>query len=113
MHPDELYRTPNALAPHYKRFRVAERLLFTGHSHQAWPDCGLDGQIEAWGDAAEYADEKWERAFAKAARVQSGFARLLDDRDGVYTLAASTHDLLVRWLSALDLRRRPRLITTD
>ena len=33
--------TPNALAPHYARFRVAERLLLTGHSHQAWPDAGV------------------------------------------------------------------------
>jgi kynureninase len=85
----------------------------TGHSHQAWPDCGLVGQLDAWSDAAELADEKWERAFAKAARVQAGFARLLGDREGVYTLAPSTHDLLVRFLSAFDWRRRPRLVTTD
>ena len=45
---DDLRRTPNALAPHYSRFRVAERLLFTGHSHQAWPDVAFDGQVEAW-----------------------------------------------------------------
>jgi kynureninase len=109
----DLYRTPNALAPYYARFSVANRLLLTGHSHQAWPDCGLVGQLDAWSDAAELADEKWERAFAKAARVQAGFARLLSDREGVYALAPSTHDLLVRFLSALDLRRRPRLVTTD
>jgi kynureninase len=113
MNPADLYGTPNALASHYARFRVAARLLLTGHSHQAWPDCGLDGQVEAYTDAAEFADEKWERAFAKATRVQAGFAHLLGDADGVYTLAPSTHDLLVRWLSALDLRRRPRLVTTD
>ncbi len=113
MKPDDLYRTPNALAPHYARFGVDKRLLFTGHSHQAWPDCSLDGQVEAWADAAQLADEKWGRAFDKAARVQVGFARLLDDADGVYTLAPSTHDLIVRWLSALDLRSRPRLVTTD
>ena len=27
-----------------RRFRVAERLLLTGHSHQAWPDVALEGQ---------------------------------------------------------------------
>jgi len=113
MKATELYASPNALAPHYARFAVDKRLLFTGHSHQAWPDCGLVGQIDAWSDAAELADEKWERAFAKAAQVRAGFARLLGDADGLYTLAPSTHDLLVRWLSALDLRRRPRLVTTD
>ena len=113
MNPADLYRSPNALAPYYARFGVNNRLLLTGHSHQAWPDCGLVGQLDAWSDAAEFADEKWERAFAKAARVQTGFARLLGDREGVYALGPSTHDLLVRWLSALDLRRRPRLVTTD
>jgi kynureninase len=113
MKPDDLFRTPNALSPHYARFGVDKRILLTGHSHQAWPDCGLDGQLEAWSDAAELADEKWERAFAKAARVQAGFAALLGDRDGLYSLAPSTHDLLVRWLSAIDLRARPRIVTTD
>jgi len=40
------------LKPHYSRFRVAERLLLTGHSHQAWPDVGFEGMVEAWEDAA-------------------------------------------------------------
>src|SRR3989442_8234508 len=111
--PEALYQSPNALAPHYGRFRVAERLLLTGHSHQAWPDCGFDGQSEAWADAAEHVDDKWERAFAKAERVRRGFAALLDDADGDIALGASTHELLVRFLSALPLVRRPRLVTTD
>src|SRR5216684_8708458 len=34
--------SPEALARHYTRFRVYERLLLTGHSHQAWPDCGFE-----------------------------------------------------------------------
>jgi hypothetical protein len=67
------------LAPHYSRFRVAERLLLTGHSHQAWPDVALEGQIEAFADAAELVDGKWERAFAKAEAVRDGFRRLLAD----------------------------------
>jgi kynureninase len=113
MNPADLYRTPNALVPHYARFGVDKRLLLTGHSHQAWPDCGLVGQLEAWSDAAEFVDEKWEKAFAKARRVEAGFAKLLDDGVGAYTLAASTHDLLVRWLSSVDLPRRPRILTTD
>ncbi len=113
MRADELYRSPNRLAPDYSAFRVADRLLLTGHSHQAWPDCARDGQLRAWEDAAELADEKWERAFAQADRVRRGFATLLDDPDGEYALASSTHDLLLRFLSALPLQRRPRLVTTD
>ncbi len=111
--PTDLYASPNALAPHYSRFRVAERLLLTGHSHQAWPDRGFEGQERAWLDAAEHVDEKWERAFERAERVRAGFRRLLGDADGEIALAASTHDLVVRWLSSLPLRERPRLVTTD
>ena len=113
MTPEELYRSPNALAPHYGRFRVAERLLLTGHSHQAWPDRGFDGQRRAWLDAAERVDEKWECAFQRAERVRRGFARLLGDATGEIALGASTHDLVVRFLSALPIRERPRLVTTD
>ena len=58
--------SPEALAPHYSRFRVSERLLLTGHSHQAWPDVAFEGQIEAWADAAECVDEKWGRAAARS-----------------------------------------------
>ena len=110
---DALYESPNALAPHYSRFRVAERLLLTGHSHQAWPDRGLEGQLRAWHDAAELVDEKWQRVFAVGEKVKAGFARLLDDRTGSYTLGANTHELVVRFLSALPLEQRPRLVTTD
>lgn len=111
-----------ALAPQYSRFDVANRLLLTGHSHQAWPDRAFEGQLQAWLDAARYVDEKWEQAFARAERVRRGYARLLDEsaRDGEpfagaagsITLAESTHELLVRLLSALPLRERPRLVTT-
>ncbi len=113
MTPDALYRAPNALAPHYSRFRVSDRLLLTGHSHQAWPDCGFEAQGRAWLDAAEWADEKWSRAEAKAEEVRAGFRGLLGDPDGLIGLGGSTHDLLVRFLSALPLRARPRLLTTD
>jgi kynureninase len=110
---EDLRRTPNALAPHYSRFRVADRLLLTGHSHQAWPDTALDGQLRAFEDAAEAVDAKWERAFAMAERVRAGVRTLLDDPSGQLALGANTHELVIRFLSALDLRRRPRLVTTD
>lgn len=113
MNPEDLYASPNALAPHYSRFRVAERLLLTGHSHQAWPDVGFEAQAESWLDAAEHVDDKWEHAFARAEAVKAGFARLIGEPGGCIALAGNTHELVVRLLSALPLARRPRLVTTD
>ncbi len=113
MRSEQLYASPNALAPHYTRFRVGERLLLTGHSHQAWPDRAFAGQLQASADAAEWVDAKWDRAFAKAERVRAGLARLLEDTRGSLALAASTHELVVRFLSSLPLHARPKLVTTD
>lgn len=113
MNPEDLFASPNALAPHYARFRVAERLLLTGHSHQAWPDVGFEAQAESWLDAAEHVDDKWEHAFARAEVVKAGFARLIGEPGGSIALAGNTHELVVRLLSALPLARRPRLVTTD
>jgi selenocysteine lyase/cysteine desulfurase len=110
---DDLRRTPNALAPDYSAFRVAERLFLTGHSHQAWPDIAREGQLEAFEDAASYVDEKWDRAFAKAEAVRDGFRRLLDEPGAEIALAPNTHELVTRFLSALDLRSRSRLVTSD
>jgi kynureninase len=109
----DLARSPNRLAPHYTRFRVADRLLLTGHSHQAWPDIGFEGQQEAWADAAEHVDDKWDRCAERADHVRRGFARRLGDRDGVVALGQNTHELVLRFLSALPLRERPRLVATD
>ena len=113
MKPAALYASPNALAPHYSRFRVAERLLLTGHSHQAWPDAGFAAQQTAWLDTAELVDDVWDRAFAQADLVRRGFARLLGDAPERIALGANTHELVVRFLSALPLSARPRLVTTD
>lgn len=111
--PEDLYASPNALAKHYRRFRVDERLLLTGHSHQAWPDRAYEGQKQAWIDAAEHADRKWDLAFERAERLRAGYRGLLDDSNGHYTLAGNTHELLVSFLSALPLADRPKLVTTD
>lgn len=111
--PTDLSSFHGALAGHYSRFRVAERLLLTGHSHQAWPDRAFEGHKKAFDDAAELADEKWGRAFAVAERVRSGFRKILGDDAGDYALGPSTHDLAVRFLSALDFRKRPRIVTTE
>jgi kynureninase len=110
---EALRATPNALSVHYGRFGVANRLLLTGHSHQAWPDVALHGQIEAFTDASAAVDDKWDLAFAKAERLRQAYRDLLDDPGGDIALGANTHELVVRFLSSVDIRRRPRLVTTD
>ena len=101
------------LADHYTRFQVSTRLLLTGHSHQAWPDVARDAQLEAFDAAASLVDGKWSDAFAKADRVRDHYRTLLSDESGDIALGQNTHELVIRFLSALDLSARPRLITTD
>jgi kynureninase len=101
------------LAPRYSQFNVSQRLLLSGHSHQAWPDVALAGQTEAFADAAIEVGDKWARAFEKAERVRAGFRGFLGDRRAQLALGASTHELVLRFLSALDLRSRPRLVTSS
>lgn len=113
MRPDDLFASPNVLAPAYSRFRVAERLLLTGHSHQAWPDCGFAAQQQAWLDAAEYVDDKWVHVFKRVEEVRRGYARLLGEPNADIALDQNTFDLVVRFVSALPLRSRPRLVSTD
>lgn len=110
---ESLAAEPNSLARHYTAFRVSDRLLLTGHSHQAWPDAALAGQQQAWVDAAAHADGKWGEVSKKVDRVAAGYARLLGDESGAITLETNTHALVVRFLSALPLRDRPRVVTTD
>jgi selenocysteine lyase/cysteine desulfurase len=110
---EDLRADPNALAAHYARFSVGERLLLSGHSHQAWPDVAEEGLLESFADAARDVDTKWDRAFAKADELRAGFRLLLGDPHGEYALGASTHDLVLRFLSAMELPRRPRLVTTE
>lgn len=109
--------SPEALRPHYARFlsrsRHGEgRVLLTGHSHQAWPDVAREAQLEAFDDAAVHVDEKWGPASAKADELRRTVAARIGAAPEEIALAASTHELVARFLSALDLRARPRLVAT-
>jgi selenocysteine lyase/cysteine desulfurase len=69
--------------------------------------------MQAFHDAADLVDDKWARASDAAEAVRQGYRRLLDDPQGLYSLASSTHNLLVKLLSALPWRKRQRLVATD
>lgn len=110
---NDIDKLANRLQPHYKHFDVNNRLLFTGHSHQAWPDVALEGLQESFTTAAAEVDKKWDKAFGKAEILRNYLRDFYDDPDGLYCLGENTHLLLVSWLSSFDLRNKPKVITTD
>ena len=107
---DELARR---LQPYYSRFNVTGRLLFTGHSHQAWPDVAMNGYEEAFAVAADEVDKKWETVFEQVEVLRNYLRNFYNDPDGRYCLGQNVHQLMVSWLSALPLMKKPRIITTN
>lgn len=104
---------PKKLQPHYSAFKVAERLLFTGHSHQAWPDVVEESFSEYWSLVSENIDQKWDACFEKVGVLQDYLERFYQDSTGLYSYGANTHGLLTAWISALPLKSKPQLITTE
>lgn len=105
--------TPEALRPHYARFLRDDRVLLTGHSHQAWPDVARDAVLACWDDAAAHVDDKWGEAFEAAEAVRRAVATQWHCDASEIALGPNTHELVTRFLSALDLRARPRVVTTS
>ncbi|MDR9419700.1 aminotransferase class V-fold PLP-dependent enzyme [Gracilimonas sp.] len=101
------------LAPHYSHFDVTNRLLFTGHSHQAWPDVAREGQTEYFDVCAREVDNKWDVAFEKTEILRNYLRDFYDDPQGLYCREESTHVLFVSWMSSLDLKNKPKIISTD
>ncbi len=109
----DIDKLARSLQPHYSKFNVANRLLFTGHSHQAWPDVAFDGVNDYMQLVAEDVDLKWEKAFEQTEILRSYLRNFYDDPDGLYCREQNTHVLLVSWLSSLDLKNKPKILTTD
>ena len=101
-----------SLQPHYSHFNVANRLLFTGHSHQAWPDEAFEGIKEYMRMVAEQVDKKWDFGFEKTEIMRDYLRNYYDDPAGKYCREQNTHVLLVSWLSSLNLKNKPKIITT-
>jgi kynureninase len=98
----------------YRYFVKDDRILLSGHSHQAWPDVARDAMLEAFDDAARFVDDKWGRAvFPKMARVsQRLLARLGYPESDAITFGKSTHELVTRLLSCFPLSSKPTVVTT-
>jgi len=98
----------------YSRFLRDDRVLFTGHSHQAWPDVAREAALEAYDDAAAFVDDKWGKAiFPKLGSVGRAVLRRLGfpESDPI-TFGKSTHELVTRLLSCFRLADRPTVVTT-
>lgn len=102
----------HTLQPHYSHFNVANRLLFTGHSHQAWPDVAFTGIQEYMRTVAKMVDTKWEAGFEKTEILRNYLRDFYDDPEGLYCREQNTHVMLVSWLSSFDLKNKPKVITT-
>lgn len=99
--------------------RDGDRVLLTGHSHQAWPDVARAAMTRYFDDSAEHVDDKWSRAvFPIVERVgRRVLERMGFDAADPIAFGRSTHELVYRLLSALPSmapgsRRRPRIVTT-
>ena len=106
---------------HFSRFLGAhpQRLHFAAHSHHPWPDVSFDAHSQAWLDAAQLGDSKWDKVFGEVIpKAQAHVARVLnlpDPRSIVF--APSTHELVMRLLSCLPRLPLPHspvhVLTTD
>ena len=108
---------PTTLRPHYSSFLsrpagAPRRLLLTGHSHQAWPDVAREGLLEAFSVAAEHVDDKWGAVFAAQDELRNHIAKRIGCQPSELAFAPNTHELVVRFLSALPLAKRPHVVTT-
>lgn len=106
-----------ALREHYGDFLdprgAARKILLTGHSHQAWPSVAKQGLIEAYEVAARDVDDKWEAVFSAQDELRAHLSERLGGAANEYAFGQNTHELVTRWLSALPLHERPKLVTTD
>jgi len=100
----------------FSRFRQAqgEWQHFAAHSHHWWPDVTHDAQMQAWQDAADHADMKWEKVLGELLpAVQRQIAALLGLSDpSAIAFAPNVHELMMRLISALP-KERKHILTTD
>lgn len=110
--------SPERLRPHYRAFLESsrerhDRVLLTGHSHQAWPDVAREGLLLAFDVAAEHVDDKWGAVFEAQDELRTHVATRIGARPSEIAFGQNTHELVVRFLSGLPLAKRPRLVTTS
>lgn len=102
---------------HYQHFLKGhgDTLHMACHSHHFWPDVTRQAALDYWDDSSKLSDKKWNHLFAeKIPKLQSIIAKHLKLRDAQQIVfSPNTHDLVIRLLSTLDFKNKPRLLTTD
>ncbi len=106
-------QSPNTLINEYLDAKVDINLLLTGHIHQALPDVAREAYSEHWQFISKYGHESLDLVFDQSLRVRDGFARLIHSKPHQIALASSVHELFIRFLSCLNLKARPQIITTS
>ena len=105
------------LKRHFSRSigRPGAALHFAAHSHHPWPDVTFEAQQQAWLDAAELLDRKWDKVFAEiipqAQRHVAVRLRLPEPTSIVF--GPNTHSFLLRILSSVDAVSGLNVIATD
>ena len=99
----------------YGAFLRPGRILLTGHSHQAWPDCVRDALVRTFDDAARFADDKWgEAVFPVVDRVgRRVLERFGFDASDPIAFGRSTHELVFRLMSSFPALFAGASRTTD
>ncbi len=90
-----------------------ERLHFAAHSHHLWPDVVAEAHSQAYRDAVELADQKWDRILGEVVpEMQRRVALRLELPDPAsIAIAPNTHELVMRVRSCLPTPMR--VLTTD
>ena len=102
-------------AEHFSRFLSSDpdRLHAAAHSHHPWPDVSFDAHQQAWRDAADRHDDKWDHVFGAVfpeAKAHIAGRLGLSDPDTI-ALGTNTHSFVMRILSCLPIPTR--IVTTD
>lgn len=96
----------NHLKSEFIRFLESnpDRLHFAAHSHHPWPDVSYEAHRQAWVDAADLMDDKWEHIFGTVIpqTLHEITALLGLDREEAITFAPNTHEFLVRLFSCFE-----------
>ena len=104
------------LRKHYTRTLRDDKVLMTGHSHRAWPDRIVKGQMRAVEIAFREVDEKWEKTIFTyiIPEFQIGVAqRIGTDKPDHIAFGENTHELVTRVLSSFPWDKSTRVVTTN